>query len=135
MKVVCRASNRIFVGLPLCTWFLSLEYCVLTLKLRRQEPRLCKPQCSIHNRRYKDVCHSSNGSWLFETVSYEIAFYNDSQLPYSIVNSLFSVLPKRIEHGLRHLAPIIHARRKEREQKGHEKPVGVVYSSSVLTKF
>ena len=26
MKVVCRASNRIFVGLPLCTWLLLLEY-------------------------------------------------------------------------------------------------------------
>ena len=26
MKVVCRASNRIFVGLPLCTWLLLLKY-------------------------------------------------------------------------------------------------------------
>ena len=36
MKVVCRASNRIFVGLPLCTClsiislFFFGEYCVLT---------------------------------------------------------------------------------------------------------
>jgi hypothetical protein len=30
MKVVCRASNRILVGLPLCTWPLSLEYYVLS---------------------------------------------------------------------------------------------------------
>ena len=29
MKIVCRASNRMFVGLPLCTWLLSLEYYLL----------------------------------------------------------------------------------------------------------
>ena len=39
---------------------------------------------------------------------------------------------KRIEHGWRHLAPIIHARRQEREKKGHEKPVGAVYSSNIF---
>jgi hypothetical protein len=41
---------------------------------------------------------------------------------------------RRIENGLRHLAPIIQARRQEREQEGNEKPVGAVYSSNVLTK-
>jgi hypothetical protein len=39
MKVVCRASNRIFVGLPLCTWLLSLEleYYVLSFAGRNTD--------------------------------------------------------------------------------------------------
>ena len=37
MKVVCRASNRIFVGLPLCTWLLSLDYYVLSFAGRNSE--------------------------------------------------------------------------------------------------
>ena len=37
MKVVSRASNRIFVGLPLCTWLLSLEYCVLSFAGRNSD--------------------------------------------------------------------------------------------------
>ena len=37
MKVVCRASNRIFVGLPLCTWLLSLEYYALTFIGRNKD--------------------------------------------------------------------------------------------------
>jgi hypothetical protein len=43
------------------------------------------------------------------------------------------MVPKRIKRGLTHLAPIIQARRQEREQEGNEKPVGVVYSSNILT--
>ena len=34
MKVVCRASNRMFVGLPLCMWLLSLKYCTLSFEGR-----------------------------------------------------------------------------------------------------
>jgi len=90
MKVVSRASNRIFVGLPLCrnTDYVDLNVqftidVIKTASILRMFPDFLKP----------------------------------------IVNSLISVLPKRIEHGLRHLAPIIHARRQEREQKGHEKPL------------
>ena len=37
------------------------------------------------------------------------------------------MVPKRIENGLKHLAPIIHARRQERARQGHEKPVSAVY--------
>jgi hypothetical protein len=37
MKVVCRASNRIFVGLPLCTWLLSLKYYVLIFEGRNSD--------------------------------------------------------------------------------------------------
>ena len=37
MKVVCRASNRIFVGLPLCTCLLSFEYYVLSLAGRNSD--------------------------------------------------------------------------------------------------
>ena len=37
MKVVCRASNRVFVGLPLCTWLLSLEYYVLSFAGRNSD--------------------------------------------------------------------------------------------------
>ena len=37
MKVVCRASNRIFVGLPLCTWFLLLGYYVLSFVGRNSD--------------------------------------------------------------------------------------------------
>ena len=82
MKVVCRASNWIFVGLPLCTWLLwSSIIGTLCLELCRQELGLCRPQCSIHSGCYKGGHHSSNDSWLFETVSYEIAFFNYSQLP------------------------------------------------------
>ena len=44
------------------------------------------------------------------------------------------MVPKRIERGLRHLAPIIQARRQERERKGYERPVGVVNSSNILTE-
>ena len=40
------------------------------------------------------------------------------------------MVPKRIDHGLKHLSPIIQARRQEREQKGHEKPVSAVYIHS-----
>ena len=57
----------------------------------------------------------------------KIAFFIDSQLLYSVVVSLFSMIPKRIAHALRHLAPIIQARRRDREQKEHEKPVGAIY--------
>jgi hypothetical protein len=59
MKIVCRASNRIFVVLPLyvasITWILCLE-------LRRQELGFCRPQCSIHSRCCKDGYHPSNAS-------------------------------------------------------------------------
>ena len=51
-----------------------------------------------------------------------------------MVNSLISAVPKRIEHGLRHLAPIIQARRQERGQKGHEKPVSAIYSFNIPPK-
>jgi hypothetical protein len=37
MKIVCRASNRIFVGLPLCTWLLSLDYYVLSFAGRNSD--------------------------------------------------------------------------------------------------
>jgi hypothetical protein len=37
MKVVCRASNRVFVGLPLCTWLLSLQYYVLSFAGRNPD--------------------------------------------------------------------------------------------------
>ena len=37
MKVVCRASNRVFVGLPLCTWLLSLECYVLSFAGRNSD--------------------------------------------------------------------------------------------------
>jgi hypothetical protein len=37
MKVVCQASNRIFVGLPLCTWLLSPEYYVLSYEGRNSD--------------------------------------------------------------------------------------------------
>ena len=48
---------------------------------------------------------------------------------------MISAVPKRLEHSLRHLTPIIQARRQEREQKGHEKPVGAIHSSNILTKI
>ena len=37
MKVVGRASNRIFVGLPLCTWLLSFKYYVLNFAGRSSD--------------------------------------------------------------------------------------------------
>ena len=79
MKVVCRASNRIFVGLPLCTCLsiISLFFwnTVCPEKFRRQRLGFCRPQCQLHNRCYKDGFHSSNGSSLFETASHEISFF------------------------------------------------------------
>jgi hypothetical protein len=39
------------------------------------------------------------------------------------------MVPKQIDRGLRHLAPIIQARRKEREDKGRERPVSAVYNT------
>jgi hypothetical protein len=41
------------------------------------------------------------------------------------------VVQKRIEHGLKHFAPLIQARRQQREQ-GHEKPVFAVHSSNIF---
>jgi hypothetical protein len=88
MKIVGRASNRIFVGLPLCTWFLSIE--CYGLEIRRQGLWFHKAQCSVRDRCYADGYHSSNGSWLFETVSYEMVFFNDTQLLLKVLLTLSS---------------------------------------------
>jgi len=93
MKVVCRASNRIFVGLPLCRnpdfMGLNVQFTVDIVKtafILRMVPDFLKP----------------------------------------IVNSLISVVSKRIEHGMKHLTPLIHARRQDREKEGHEKPLDLL---------
>ncbi|KAF8153783.1 cytochrome P450 [Crassisporium funariophilum] len=87
MKIVCRASNRIFVGLPLCKDpdFVDLNVkftvdVVTSGAILRMVPRFLRP----------------------------------------FVNSLVSAVPKRTKHGLKHLAPIIQARRQERLEKGDD---------------
>ncbi|KAF8816993.1 cytochrome P450 [Phlegmacium glaucopus] len=87
MTVVSRASNRIFVGLPLCRnpdfVALNVQFTVDVIKtafILRMVPDFLKP----------------------------------------IVNSVISAVPKHIDHGLRHLVPLIHARRQE---QGNEKPL------------
>jgi len=93
MKVVCRASNRIFVGLPLCRnpdfVGINVQFTIDIVKtafILRMVPDLLKP----------------------------------------IVNSLISGVRKRIDHGMKHLAPLIHARRQDREQERHEKPLDLL---------
>jgi len=93
MKVVCRASNRIFVGLPLCrnSDFVDLNVqftidVVKTAFILQMVPTFLKP----------------------------------------IVNSLISNTSRRVDDGVRHLAPIIQARRQEREQKENEKPLDLL---------
>ena len=83
MKVVCRASNRAFVGLPLCTWP-SFTW-ILCLELRRQELGFCKHQCSVHSQYRKDGFHSSNASWLPETVSIKNSLLSLTTLNYYTV--------------------------------------------------
>lgn len=90
-EIICRASNRIFVGRPLCRnpdfVALNIQYTidvVLAAALIRIVPRFLK---------------------LF-------------------VSKLVSKVPERTRQGLKHLAPLLAARRKERQEIGdhHEKP-------------
>ena len=114
----------------------SITWILLCLELCRQELGLGRPQCSIHNLCCEDSSHSLNGSWLFEAISFEVAFSNYC-LNYleSIVDFLTSQVMRHVEQGLRHLAPIIQTHRQDQEQMGHEKPVGAIYSSNILTKI
>ncbi|KAF8959646.1 cytochrome P450 [Flammula alnicola] len=95
MKIVGRASNRIFVGTPLCRdpdyIKLNVQFTIDVVQagaILRAVPRLLRP----------------------------------------LVNSLISNVPKRIRHGLKHLGPVIQARRQEREEKGDQadKPVDLL---------
>jgi len=94
-KIICRASNRIFVGRPLCSNpdFVSLNIqftidVVQTSALLRLLPLFLRP----------------------------------------LVNKLISNVPERMQHGLKHLAPLLAARRKEREENSNsrEKPADLI---------
>ncbi|KAF8965810.1 cytochrome P450 [Flammula alnicola] len=83
-QVICRASNRAFVGRPLCRdpdyVDLNVQFTVdvvQTAAILGAVPRILRP----------------------------------------LVNSLVSNIPKRMQRAKAHLAPVIQARRKEREEK------------------
>ncbi|KAF8185937.1 cytochrome P450, partial [Pholiota molesta] len=95
MKVVGRASNRIFVGLPLCKnpdyIKLNVQFTVDVIQsgiILRLMPKLLRP----------------------------------------VVNLLISNIPKRKKDALKHLVPLIQARREERTAKGDQaaKPVDLL---------
>ncbi|KAF8959647.1 cytochrome P450 [Flammula alnicola] len=95
MKIVGRASNRVFVGAPLCRdpdyVKLNVQFAIDVIQagtILRGFPKILRP----------------------------------------LVNILISNVQKRIRHGLKHLGPVIQARRKEREKEGNqaERPVDLL---------
>lgn len=52
-----------------------------------------------------------------------------------IVNSLVSVIPKRVRRWLSYLAPIIQARRQKREKKAHENSLSAIYFGNMFIKI
>ncbi|KIM38977.1 hypothetical protein M413DRAFT_447338 [Hebeloma cylindrosporum] len=92
MDIICRASNRVFVGRPLCRdpdfIALNVQYTIDVFKtgaLLRIVPTFLRP----------------------------------------LVNKLISNVPRKTDDGLRHLAPLIAARRKQREESSNtdERPL------------
>jgi hypothetical protein len=62
-EIICRASNRIFVGRPLCESIFHSQYsCLCLMWPNRQKPRLRCPQYSIHNRCYSGCGFDSHST-------------------------------------------------------------------------
>ena len=86
----------------------------------RQKPRIYSLRCSI----YKGCCCSrdsdSHSTSFSSTVCHfwEVLLYSKKKanIGFRLVNKLISNVPKRTQEGLKYFAPLLAARRKEREE-------------------
>jgi hypothetical protein len=128
MKIVCRASNRVFVGGPLCEHPSQHPNLFLT-RANRQRPRFRSPQCSIHSRCCSGWGRTSSSTFFPSTVRYVWGFgiftKRKAYPGFRLVNKLISNVRKRMQHGLKHLAPVFAARRKQHDDN-EEKPVCLI---------
>ncbi|EGO00264.1 hypothetical protein SERLA73DRAFT_168055 [Serpula lacrymans var. lacrymans S7.3] len=97
VQVVCRTSNRVFVGLPLCN-------CI----------NLSSPKLISIRPDWNDL--TSGFALSVVKVAITIDFFPNFMAP--LVNRLLSNLPKSVQRGMKHLRPIIEERQKCLDEYG-----------------
>jgi len=128
MSIVCRVSNRTFIGLPLCE-LSTLVFISLSDKNLGRDPDFV----ALNVQFTADVAQAAAVLRLFPPflrpcVILGEFIYLGKKNAYSgfrLVNKLISNVPKRTQQNLKYLAPVFAARRKQREYND-EKPVGVI---------
>ena len=137
IKIVCQASNRTVIGLPLC----QSSPIVISMNWRlwfrfRSWSRLLE----LNTQFTADVVHHLPiGTSIPEAVSLKAVFHTlfsswDSTFCNRIVNRLFSKLPQRLQRGMKHLKPIIDSLREEQERicNAYEQPVSILTSLTTI---
>ena len=127
MNIVCRASNRIFVGLPLC------KSSILVFKsLSDMNPGRDPDFAALNVQFTTDVLQAAVLLRLFPPFLRPCVIFvlgggvysgdKNAYAGFRLVNKLISNVPKRTQQSLKYLAPVLAARRKQSE----EKPVCVI---------